>query len=144
MMGIKHFAVLLLFGYLLSGCSLFKPHFSDEQMHSYLFNKFDSNEDGIITRNEYRAFIDERFDKMNPDGGETITKEELYKTRFYMFLPDLAQAVFRDSDSDADGLITREEMVTAEKVRFRQMDSNQDGSLAFSEFVVNDRSAFKE
>ena len=128
----------------LAGCSLLRPHYSDAQMHSYLFEKFDGNKNGIITETEYFSFIDERFDKMNPDGGETITKEELYKTRFYMFLPDLAQAVFRDSDSDADGLITREEMVAAEKMRFRQMDSNRDGSLAFSEFVVNDRSAFKE
>lgn len=143
-MYLKRLAAASLLGLSLAGCSLLKPHYSDEQMHSYLFEKFDGNENGIITETEYFGFIDERFDKMNPDGGKTITKAELYETRFYMFLPDLAQAVFRDSDSDADGLITREEMVAAEKLRFRQMDSNQDGSLVFSEFVVNDRSAFKE
>ena len=29
-----------------TGCSLLKPNYSDEQMHTYLFDKFDSDEDG--------------------------------------------------------------------------------------------------
>ncbi len=127
-----------------TGCSLLKPHYSDEQMHIYLFDKFDSDEDGIITKAEYMDFIDERFAKMDTDRDGTITKEDLYNSRFYTFLPELAEAVFRDSDLDDDGLITKDEMIKAEEIRFKQMDVNGDGQLSRDEFVVNDMSEFKE
>ncbi len=129
---------------LFSGCALLKPNYSDEQMHSYLFDKFDSDEDGIITKAEYMDFIDERFAKMDTDRDGTITKEDLYNSRFYTFLPELAEAVFRDSDLDDDGLITKDEMIKAEEIRFKQMDVNGDGQLSRDEFVVNDMSEFKE
>lgn len=125
-------------GISLAGCSLLKPHYSEAQMHGYLFDKFDANKDGTITQTEYFDFIDERFEKMNPDGGETITKDELYETRFYTYLPELAEAVFRDSDTDGNGIITYPEMVAAEQTRFAQMDTDHDGRLTLSEFVVND------
>ena len=133
------FAILLL-----SGCSWMKPHYNDEQMHSYLFNKFDANEDGLITKEEYMEFIDERFDKMDSDGNGTITKEDLYDSRFYTFLPELAQAVFRDSDLDQSDTITRDEMVKAEDARFDMMDLNKDGKLSKDEFIVNDMREFRK
>ena len=124
----------------ISGCSLLKPNYSDEQMHSYLFDKFDSNEDGVSTKAEYMDFIDERFVKMDTDRDGTITKKDLYDSRFYTFLPELAEAVFRDSDTDIDGLITEDEMIKAEEVRFDKMDLNGDGQLSRDEFVINDMS----
>ncbi len=52
-------AVSLLF----SGCSLLKPNYNDAQMHSYLFDKFDSDEDSrIIFRipyNRHYCFLEE-------------------------------------------------------------------------------------
>jgi len=129
---------------LLSGCAWMKPHYNDQEMHSYLFDKFDTNEDGVITHEEYMEFIDERFDKMDTDGSGTITKENLYDSRFYTFLPELAEAVFRDSDLDQSGTITREEMLKAEEARFKMMDKNGDGKLSKDEFIINDMSAFKK
>ena len=129
---------------LVSGCSLLKPHYSDEQMHSYLFDKFDSDEDGFITKAEYMDFIDERFVKMDTNRDGTITKDDLYGSRFYTFLPELAEAVFRDSDTDMDGLITEDEMIKAEEVRFDKMDLNGDGQLSRDEFVINDMSEFNK
>ncbi len=129
---------------LLSGCAWMKPHYNDEQMHSYLFNKFDANEDGVITKKEYMEFIDERFDKMDTDANGTITKEDLYDSRFYTFLPELAEAVFRDSDLNGSDTITREEMLKAEDARFDMMDINRDGKLTKQEFKVNDMSEFKK
>ncbi len=130
--------------FLLSGCAWMKPHYNDEQMHSYLFNKFNANEDGVITKEEYMEFIDERFDKMDTDGSGTITREDLYDSRFYTFLPELAEAVFRDSDIDSSGTITRDEMIKAEDARFDMMDVNKDGKLSKQEFKVNDVSEFKK
>ena len=129
---------------LISGCSLLKPNYNDAQMHSYLFDKFDSDEDGFISEAEYMDFIDERFLKMDTDRDGTITKEDLYDSRFYMFLPELAEAVFRDSDLDGDGLITEDEMIEAEELNFAKMDINGDGQLSRDEFVVNDMSEFKK
>ena len=128
---------------LLSGCAWMKPHYNDQQMHTYLFEKFDDNEDGVITQTEYMEFIDERFDKMDTDGDGTITKEDLYNSRFYTFLPELAEAVFRDSDTDMSGTITRNEMLKAEEVNFKKMDVNENGKLSQKEFIVNDMSEFK-
>ena len=129
---------------LFTGCSLLKPNYSDEQMHSYLFDKFDGDEDGMSTKAEYMDFIDERFLKMDTDRDGTSTKEDLYDSRFYTFLPELAEAVFRDSDLDGDGLITEDEMIKAEELNFAKMDVNGDGELSKDEFVVNDMSEFKE
>ena len=129
---------------LLSGCAWMKPHYNDEQMHSYLFNKFDANEDGVITKEEYMEFIDERFDKMDTDTNGTITKKDLYDSRFYTYLPELAEAVFRDSDLDSSDTITREEMLKAEDERFDMMDVNKDAKLSKDEFIVNDMSEFKK
>lgn len=127
-----------------TGCSLLKPHYSDEQMHAYLFDKFDSDEDGLITKEEYMDFIDERFLKMDTDRNGTITKEDLYNSRFYTFLPELAEAVFRDSDLDMDTYITKDEMIKAEEARFEKMDLNGDGKLSRDEFIINDMSEFKK
>lgn len=135
-------AAILIFAF--GGCSLLKPHYSDEQMHAYLFNKFDSNEDGTSTKAEYMDFVDERFVKMDTDRDGTITKEDLYNSRFYTFLPALSEAVFRDSDLDMDGLITKDEMLKAEEINFSKMDKNGDGELTEEEFVVNDMTEFKE
>lgn len=129
---------------LVTGCSLLKPHYSDEKMHAYLFNKFDGDEDGVSTKAEYMDFIDERFAKMDTNRDGTITKEDLYDSRFYTFMPKLAEAVFRDSDLDMDGLITKDEMLKAEELNFTKMDANGDGELSKDEFVVNDMSEFKQ
>jgi len=133
----------LLSALLLSGCTLLKPSYSGEQMHTYLFDKFDDDEDGLITKTEYMEFIDERFIKMDTDRNGTTTKEDLYNSRFYTFLPELAEAVFRDSDTDMDGHITKEEMTKAEEARFTKMDRNGDGLLDKEEFIVNDMSEFR-
>ena len=133
-------AVSLLF----SGCSLLKPNYNDAQMHSYLFDKFDSDEDDFITKAEYMDFIDERFLKMDTNRDGTITRGDLYDSRFYTFLPELAQAVFRDSDTDGDTFITKDEMIKAEEARFEKMDLNGDGKLSRDEFIINDMSEFKK
>ena len=140
----QHLTISAITLLLLSGCAWMKPHYNDAQMHSYLFNKFDANEDGVITKAEYMEFIDERFDKMDTDANGTITKEDLYDSRFYTFLPELAEAVFRDSDTDQSGTITRDEMLNAEEARFKTMDKNGNGQLTKDEFVVNDMSAFRK
>ena len=129
---------------LISGCSLLKPNYNDEQMHSYLFDKFDSDEDGFITKAEYMDFIDERFIKMDTNKDGTITRGDLYDSRFYMFLPELAQAVFRDSDTNGDTFITKDEMIKAEEINFAKMDVNGDGELSKNEFIINDMSEFKK
>jgi len=140
----KHLLTSTIILLLLSGCAWMKPHYNDQQMHSYLFNKFDANEDGVITKAEYMEFIDERFDKMDTNGNGTITKEDLYDSRFYTFLPELAEAVFRDSDLDKSGTITRDEMIKAEEMRFKMMDKDANNSLNKNEFIVNDMSEFKK
>jgi len=140
----QHLTISVITLLLLSGCAWMKPHYNDQQMHSYLFNKFDANEDGVITKAEYMEFIDERFDKMDTDDNGTITKEDLYESRFYTFLPELAEAVFRDSDIDQSGTITRDEMIKAEEARFKMMDKNGNDKLTKDEFMINDMSEYKK
>ncbi len=111
-------------------------------MHAYLFKKYDTDGDGMITKAEYFAFIEQRFEKMDLNGDGTVTKDELYAGRFYTYLPELALAVFRDSDTNKNGQITKNEMVKSEKIRFAQMDQNSDDMLSKSEFLVNDMREF--
>ena len=127
----------------LSGCAVVKPQYSDEEMQDYLFGRYDSDRDGIITETEYFSFTEQRFGKMDPNDDGNITKTELLESRFYTYLPELAQAVFRDSDTDGNGTVTKDEMIEAEKIRFTQMDKNGDGRLVKAEFIVNNMDAFK-
>jgi Ca2+-binding EF-hand superfamily protein len=127
----------------LGGCAVIKPQYSDEEMHTYLFDKYDSDRDGIITETEYFSFTEQRFGKLDPNNDGQITREELIESRFYTYLPELAQAVFRDSDTDGSGTVTKDEMIAAEKTRFMEMDKNGDGRLVKGEFVVNNMEAFK-
>jgi len=133
----------LLFGMLTSGCAWMKPHYSDDEMHAYLFKKYDNDGDGMITKEEYMLFTEQRFKKMDLNGDGVITKDELLDSRFYTFLPELALAVFRDSDTDKNGQITKDEMMEAEQIRFAQMDQNSDKVLSKIEFSVNDMQEFK-
>jgi len=121
-----------------------KPHYSDEEMHAYLFKKYDIDGDGIITKEEYMLFTEQRFEKMDLNGDGIITKDELLDSRFYTFLPELALAVFRDSDTDKNERITKDEMMFAEQKRFAQMDQNGNHMLNTREFVVNNMYEFKK
>jgi len=140
---LPYLLTLVFIAIFLGGCAVIKPQYSDEEMHAYLFDKYDTDRDGIITETEYFSFIEQRFGKLDPNSDGKITKEELLESRFYTYLPELAQAVFRDSDTDGDGTVTKDEMIAAEKLRFEEMDRDGDGRLVKDEFVVNNMDAFK-
>tara|TARA_B100001989_G_C24550561_1_gene474265 strand:+ start:2288 stop:2608 length:321 start_codon:yes stop_codon:yes gene_type:complete len=44
--------------------------------HDKMFDKHDSNADGVVTKEEFMAHVEEKFNKMDADGNGEITKDE--------------------------------------------------------------------
>lgn len=44
--------------------------------HGKMFEKHDTNGDGVITKDEFLAHAEERFSQMDADGDGSVTKEE--------------------------------------------------------------------
>ncbi|TVR97244.1 MAG: hypothetical protein EA406_10255 [Rhodospirillales bacterium] len=99
-----------------------------------LFDRFDIDGDGTITREEFEAVHAERFDAADKDGDGQITLEEWLATRPGTgWRTDRAEAVFHRLDQAGDGVITREEFDAMASWRFDQLDLAGDGVVTRDE-----------
>jgi len=53
-----------------------KKHEKRAEMHKRMFEKHDANGDGKVTKEEFMAKVEERFNKMDADGNGEVTMEE--------------------------------------------------------------------
>ncbi len=90
-----------------------------------MFGRFDRNEDGMITRAEYRgtAVAFDRFD-LNYDG--LISPTEVEET---MLHPKPPADRLHNQDADEDGVISRAEF-SGDDASFARLDRNHDGVLS--------------
>ena len=96
------------------------------------FLRADRNRDGFISRTEFldTGFDDDRgdnFDDLDVNGNNRIDIAEWHGSR----------AAFDWLDRNRDGVLTRTEMVSEDKVpddQFRSLDMNRDGAIALDEW----------
>ncbi len=109
-------------------------------------NRFDGNDDGKLSKEELsnaRLFA-ESFDKLDTDGDEFLSSEELGRFREVAFSsrgPGGRRDPFADSDADGNGTLSKDE-VSASGVDFASADADQNGKLSREEFTNGQRVLF--
>jgi hypothetical protein len=111
------------------------------------FARADANNDGRVTLEEGRAWLQSRFNEIdgNRDGGVTFEEARAYaQSRMGGRTPPAeaqgrmerrGQAMFRAFDANGDSRVTIEEVRPLAEAMFRARDLNNDGALARDEVM---------
>lgn len=100
--------------------------------------KFDSDGDGKVSKDEFKDSMGKRFQHMDSDHNGTISIEEFqqYRQQQRGIDPNKAKAIAKH-DSDADGKLSKEEFLAPRikraEEKFIELDKNNDGMLSADE-----------
>lgn len=97
-----------------------------------VWQQYDLNGDGRITRGEFMAVRATCFARYDANGDGLLTRAEV-KRRLPARLAERIDAEFSRLDLDGDGQISREEFDRENDHLFQQLDTNGDGVLAGTE-----------
>ena len=126
----RHAAYALVAIAIILGCLLFGIVVANAQVLGLLadsiFDRFDSNHDGILNREEVRAARATMFDRIDTDRSGTATLAEIEAAK--------AKAQERRAKRLAHLAELRTEMATPSE-RFAAMDKNHDGKVTRDEFA---------
>ena len=103
---------------------------------------FDSNNDDVVTTEEFKQAAAERFAKMDADGNATVSKEE-FRTYIMEKRQKRNEMKFQKIDLNKDGNVSEAEYLEYKQKkaqrRFARMDKDGDGVLSTDEFKTNRR-----
>lgn len=94
-----------------------------EQARTY-FERTDSNEDGVVSREEYRHRMIEVFFSADGNRDGSLALEEVVDSN-----PEL----FHEADADGDGRVGLREFLEFRALGFERADANNDGVLSWEE-----------
>lgn len=106
-----------------------------------MMERADANHDGVVTRAEFDASVQARFNAMDTNHDGTLSEAERQAGRAAMRdghgpggpggpgRPPM----MRDPDANHDGVITREEFLAGPTSMFERLDANHDGRLTGDE-----------
>ncbi len=100
----------------------------------HLFERFDTNEDGVVTQNEIdqtRSGLIKKFDADN-DGNLSLKE---YEGLWLDFMRDRMVDRFQQLDRDGDAMVTIKEFSVPMKYIIRMMDTDDDGQISVDEFM---------
>lgn len=109
----------------------------DGERHEKIFQRMDKNEDGQITPDEFKAPKRHRLEKMDMDGDQAVTLEEMKAAQVKMAekhrqkMEQHMEERFNKLDIDGNGSVTSEEARTA---MFSHLDKDGDGMISEDEF----------
>lgn len=99
-----------------------------------VFDKADSNHDGVITRSEFVTARNANFSRMDRNNDGVISNADF--ARLASFRPQMAEqfeTVIARADTNGDGKVTRGEFQVAPIPLFELADTNQDGNVTKAE-----------
>ena len=104
------------------------------------FDDMDANADGRVSQAEHAAWASQKFARMdaNGDGRVTATEMNAQKERMGSSKADSkaemsSEEKIRMIDTNADGVLTKDEHEAGTATKFREMDTNRDGFLSKNE-----------
>ena len=103
--------------------------------------RYDTNEDGIVDRAEWKAGQEARFKRLDANGDGKLTQDELFARTPAVgnsVLPSDLQAgrqsaYFQRLDADKDGVVTLVEFMAQADRNFARCDLNKDGRIDTAE-----------
>jgi Ca2+-binding EF-hand superfamily protein len=100
---------------------------------------FDSNEDGVVTMEEFKESSAARFDNMDADHNTTVTQDE-FSGYVGQRREQHRQHRFESIDTNKDGQLSKDEFAAYSRQkalrRFAGMDSNSDGLISTEEYTT--------
>lgn len=117
---------------LAAGAAVAKPgNRSDHTM----FDRFDLNGDGLITREEADAARDTRFSEIDTNADGLVSRDELTAQSVKRAEERVARMMER-LDADGDGLLSKEDMAKGSRIdrMFDRLDADNDGVITQAEF----------
>jgi Ca2+-binding EF-hand superfamily protein len=122
--------------FLATACTLLAPAAlgqAHDRLHAY-FENADSNGDGVLSLDEFKAARAEAFSKRDRNGDGALDETDL--TRGQAARPRLRAAMKQRLDAfdaNQDGKVTQEEFVAGGIRAFERADTNGDGALDANE-----------
>lgn len=115
------------------------PGASDPQIDEF-FKPFDTNNDRVISYEEFSVKQSNRFTKLDTDKNGQVTLTE-YTIEVQTKPDKLAgeTSKFVSLDKDQDGNLTLEEFEAPRHAQFDDMDANCDGQMSWPEFAATVR-----
>ena len=99
-----------------------------QQRAERLFERFDVNEDGVITKVEIEEIRTQEFASADTDGNGEISLEE-FKAEFLTRSNDRMVRAFQFMDRDGDGSVTQEETDILANRMFNMLDRDGNGTV---------------
>jgi class 3 adenylate cyclase/Ca2+-binding EF-hand superfamily protein len=99
---------------------------------SNMFEKFDKNNDGKVTLNEFISWREMQFNRLDANNDGSLSRYEVSAGR-NKFAQKLAEH-FDLIDTNRDQSLSREEFREASRRRFLMLDANRDNNLNTEEF----------
>lgn len=102
-----------------------------------IFESADANHDGVVTRAEFLAARNARFDRMDRNGDGVIDRSDF--ARLASFRPQAMgriDALIAQADANHDGKVTRAELAAAPAQAFDLADANHDGKVDRDELAA--------
>jgi hypothetical protein len=107
--------------------------------HGKFMSYFDSNNDGVVTMEEFKESSSTRFDNMDTNHDNSISAEE-FGSYVVQRKEQRQQQRFASMDSNKDGQVSKEEFLNHAQQkaedRFAGLDANSDGIISSEEFDV--------
>ena len=97
-----------------------------------IFERFDTDADGKITREEANATIDGKLQAFDADGNGSLSIDE-FQGLWTEHTREMMVRGFQRLDRDGDGEVTRDEIDRPVEMAFSRMDRNEDGAIAMDE-----------
>lgn len=110
--------------------------FDRTAMLDRMFERYDTNKDGVVTLEEFIAKADAQFDKIDANHDGVIDKAEIETWIGRRAPSDAVQRFIAMHDLDGDGKITKAEWEKPFKKRFALYDRNDDGKITKEEAAL--------
>ncbi len=92
-----------------------------------MFDKIDTNHDGLISRAEYQAFVDARFDKLDTNGNGLVTADEIADSQATRERArKRAEAFVKRNDPSGSGNVSKGDFEAKAMQRFDRMSGGGD------------------
>jgi len=116
-------------------CGLFAtPASANKMMLHDKFSSIDTNNDGKLSRDEFRAHARQHFGKLDSNGDGYVTLSELNAADDHKGKGMSTSDLLRKFDSNGDSQLTQEEYLNGKMRLFDDWDTDKNGTLIEPEF----------